>query len=189
MHRFLRRAPLTLSKHEDPGEQNRAGLPLSRGSLLILLSTVASEDLSPETLGALRNIDADAWYPGQDFESIINELEDKDAALPELMGRNIYFMFRTSLREKGFVTASDVLSRVPQIWLFATRGDCGVWRSQELGKLHFRMEAEQPYNCMFEMGALRGFIEAFDGRDVVIAHETCMRSGAPFCTFDVRWDE
>jgi predicted hydrocarbon binding protein len=54
---------------------------------------------------------------------------------------------------------------------------------------HWIVEAEQPYNCIFEAGALRGFIEAFDGHDVTIDHTTCRRKGHPFCTYEVRWEE
>lgn len=150
---------------------------------------VAAEDLPAETLKALTHVDPEAWYLGQDFETMLHQLEDKDAALPEIVGRNIYFMFRTGFQQMGIQTASQLFTDIPSIWLFATRGDSGAWRSQKLGERHFYLELEQPYHCIFEMGAMRGFIEAYDGREVVITQGKCMRRGDAFCTFDLRWEE
>lgn len=189
MHRFVRTAPLDLRPQADPGQDNRVGPPLSRGSLYSLLATVASEDLPQDVLERLRHVDPESWYLGQDFESLINMLEDRDPTLPELMGRNIYFMFRTAFQKLGILKASQLFERIPFIWQFATRGDSGIWRSQELGERHFYLELEQPYHCGFEMGAMRGFIEAYDGRNVRIAKGKCMRRGDPCCTFDLQWDE
>lgn len=189
MELFSRTAPLALTPVPDPGPEDRSGPPLSRGTLFTLLALVASEELSPEILARLKGLDPDAWYPGQDIETLINQLEDRDAALPELMGRNTYFMFRTPLRQAGVGSAAQLFQGISSIWLMATRGGSGEWRSRMLGEHHFEVEAEQPYNCLFEMGALRGFVEAFDGRDVRIEHRTCRRRGDPFCTFDIRWEE
>jgi len=119
----------------------------------------------------------------------VNTLEDKDPALPELLGRNIYFMFRTPLKEIGVSSATALISGLPSIWVFATRGDSGTWRTRKLGEQHWHIELEQPYNCVFEIGALRGFIEAFDGYDVEIQHSTCVRRGDRFCTFETKWRE
>jgi hypothetical protein len=168
---------------------NRSGPPLTRGSLYKLLSTVAAGDLPAEDANALREIDGDAWYLGQALETLVNKLEDKDPALPELLGRNIYFMFRTPLRDIGITTATALVSGLPSMWVFATRGSSGAWRATQRGQWHWIVEAEQPYNCLFEAGGLRGFIEAFDGFDVEIEHTTCVRRGDRFCTFDVKWQE
>lgn len=189
MHRFVRIAPLDLQPQPDPGPDHRVGPPLSRGSLFSLLATVASEDLPQHALEQLRHIDPEAWYLGQDFESMINLLEDKDPTLPELMGRNLYFMLRTQFQKLGVLKVSQLFERIPSLWIFVTRGDSGVWRSQQLGERHFYLELEQPYHCGFEMGAMRGFIEAYDGFDVRIKKEKCLRRGDPCCAFDVRWSE
>lgn len=184
-----RSAPLELTKCPDPGPDNRSGRPLSRGNLFTLLALVAGEDLSADALDRLKRLEPDAWYPGQDFETLVNQLEDKDASLPESVGRGLYFMLRTPLQQAGVVSASQLVLGVPDIWLSATRGDSGYWRTRALGERHFHVEAEQPYNCLFELGALRGLIEAFNGHDVRVNHATCRRRGDIFCTFDVRWEE
>lgn len=137
----------------------------------------------------LRGIDAEAWYDGQLLEDALAELEAKDPALPELMGRNIHFMYRTSLEQAGIKTATDLLRGIAGVWAFATRGDSGTWRSTIQGDGRAIVEGEQPYNCLFEAGALRGFIEAFDGRDVAVDHLKCRRSGHAFCVFEARWQE
>lgn len=186
---FSRTAPLSLTPVPDPGIEDRSGPSLSRGSIFTLLAIVASEELSPEILARLKGLDPEAWYRGQDFETIINQLEDKDAALPELLGRNIYFMYRTHLQQAGIVSAEQLCNAITSIWAVATRGGSGTWRCRTLGERYFVMEAEQPYNCLFEMGALRGFVEAFDGREVQIEHQTCRRRGDPFCTFEARWEQ
>ena len=189
MYRFTRQASIELKSFPDPGPEDRTGPSLSRGSLYTLLATVTGEDLAPEVLAQLQSVEADGWYSGQVFETLLDQLEAKDNTLPEMLGRNIYFMFRTALQQIGFLSATQLLAGLPAIWLFATRGDSGVWRTRTLGERHFHVEAEQPYNCMFEAGAVRGFIESFDGRDVTIKHGGCMRHGDAFCTFDVRWNE
>ncbi len=189
MYTFQRQAPFDATAFEDPGMDGRTGPPLTRGSLFTLLGTVAGDDLSAEAHAAIRRLDAETWYHGQLLETLLNMLEDQDPALPEFVGRNIYFMFRTPLQHVGINSATDLVKSMPGTWIYATRGDCGHFRSRMVGERHWIVEAEQPYNCIFEGGALRGFIEAFDGRDVKINHVTCRRKGAPFCTYDVSWEE
>ena len=174
---------------EDPGMDNRSGPPLTRGSLFALLATVAGEALSADAHKTIRRLDADSWYYGQLLETLLNMLEDHDAELPEFLGRNIYFMFRTPLQQVGINSATDLVKSMPGIWVFATRGNSGEFRSSMVAERHWIVEGEQPYNCLFEGGALRGFIEAFDGHDVKIEQVTCRRKGHPFCTYDVRWEE
>ena len=185
----MRKAPFDATAYDDPGPTNRTGPPLSQGSLLTLLGTVAGEALPPEAHAAIRRLHADTWYDGQLLESLLNVLEDYDPELPEFLGRNIYFMFRTPLQQVGINTATELVKSLTGTWIFATRGDSGEWRSRMVAERHWIVEVEQPYNCLFEAGALRGFIEAFDGRDVKIDHTTCQRKGHPFCTFETRWEE
>ncbi|MBK9260429.1 MAG: hypothetical protein IPM54_11405 [Polyangiaceae bacterium] len=189
MQTLLRRAPLDTTVYEDPGMSNRTGPPLTRGSLFTLLGTVAGEALPPEAHAAIRRLEAESWYHGQVLETLLNILEDHDPELPEFVGRNIYFMFRNPLQQVGIHSAAGLLESLPRTWTFATRGDCGEWRSRMVAERHWIVEAEQPYNCIFEAGAVRGFIEAFDGHDVKIEHTTCLRKGHPFCTYVVRWEE
>jgi hypothetical protein len=189
MYRFSRYAPLDLRPYADPGPEDRSGPPLTRGSMFTLLSTVAGEDIPAEFRPALRDIDPEAWYHGQTLETLLNRIEDRDPALPEIIGRNIYFMFRTQLREIGIKTATELVVGLPSMWTFATRGDGGTWRVTMKGERHAIVESHQPYNCHFEAGGLRGFIEALDGYDVEIAHSTCVRRADPFCTFETRWQE
>lgn len=189
MDTFLRRAPIDITTFDDPGVENRAGPPLTRGGMFTLLSTVAAEGLSEEAHKAIRRLEANTWYHGQVLETLLNMLEDHDPELPDFVGRNIYFMFRTQLQGEGIKSAADLLKSMPEIWLIATRGNSGEWRSRMVAERHWVIEGEQPYNCLFEGGGLRGFIEAFDGYDVKIEQLTCMRKGHPFCTYDVRWEE
>lgn len=189
MFKFSPIAPLDTTVYEDPGMHDRSGPPLTRGSLFTLLATVAGEALSAEGHAAIRRLDANAWYHGQLLESVLNMLEEKDPDLPEFIGRNIYFMFRTPLQQTGINNAAEMVKAMGPTWIFATRGDCGEWRSRFVGEHHWIIEGEQPYNCLFEGGALRGFIEAFDGYDVKIEQPTCRRKGHAFCTYDVRWKE
>jgi hypothetical protein len=168
---------------------NRVGPPLTRGGLFSLLATVAGESLSHDAHAAIRRLDSEQWYHGQLLETLLNSLEDQDPELAEFVGRNIYFMFRTPLQNAGVNSATELVKSMPGTWIYATRGDCGEWRSRQVADHHWIVEAEQPYNCIFEAGALRGFIEAFDGHDVQIKHVTCRRKGHPCCTYDVQWKE
>ncbi|MRG97968.1 hypothetical protein [Polyangium spumosum] len=189
MQRFSRHAPLDLRPQADPGMEDRSGPVLTLGAVFTMLVTVGGEDVPAEIRAACRHIEADAWYLGQDLETILSKLEDQDPELPELVGRNIYFMFRTQLHGLGIKTPSDFVLQLPSMWTFATRGDSGTWRTSMRGERHAIVESRQPFNCQFEVGGLRGFIEALDGYDVEIAHTTCVRRGDPFCTFDTRWQE
>ncbi len=189
MFTFARQAPLDLTSFNDPGMEDRSGPPLTRGSLFTLLGTVAGDALSTEAHAAIRRLDAETWYHGQLLETLLNMLEERDPEMPEFVGRNIYFMFRTPLQHAGINTATDLVKSMTGTWIFATRGDSGEFRSRMIADRHWIVEGEQPYNCLFEAGALRGFIEAFDGHDVQIEHSTCRRNGDRFCTYEVRWQE
>ncbi len=189
MHSFTRHSSFEPIAYEDPGEKDRTGPALTRGSLFTLLATVAGETLPPEAHVAIRGLGPEIWYDGQLLETLLNILEDKDDELPEFVGRNIYYMFRTPLKSVGIHTATDLIKSLPGTWYFATRGDAGEFRSRMVADRHWIVEAEQPYNCLFEAGALRGFIEAFEGHDVHIDHTTCRRKGHAFCTYDVSWEE
>jgi hypothetical protein len=136
----------------------------------------------------LAGIDPNAWYHGQLLETLLSQLEEKDAELPAQLGRNIYFMWRSQLEALGFRSAGAVLQAIPSLWKSVTRGDSGEWRAA-VGPRHAHLEAEQPYNCRFESGTVRGLLEAYDATNVRLTHSPCMRDGAPFCVFDCRWDE
>ena len=188
MYSFRRSAPLDATPLVAPAVEDRTGPPLTQGFLFTLVSTIASDHCSPEILDVLSRIDPDAWYHGQLLESILTHFEEKDPALVPHVGRNIHFFMRSQLQQDGFTSATMVMEGVPRIWRQVTRGDGGAWRSI-VGPRRAHLEAEQPYNCRFEEGTLRGLLEAFDARNVRIDHGPCMRAGAPFCTFEVRWDE
>jgi len=189
MHRFQRRAPLDVTPYPEPPVADRTGPPLTRGFLFTLVGTVAADECSPEVLAALSSIDPDAWYHGQLLETILDEFEARDPSLPHFLGRNVYFMFRRQLESLGIQSATAVLESLPRLWMEATRGDGGEWRSAMVGPKRARLEAEQPYNCLFEQGAIVGFIESYDAADVRIEHTQCMRKGAPFCVMEVTWQE
>jgi hypothetical protein len=188
MHSFRRSAPLDLVPLVAPGVEDRTGPPLTQGFLFTLLATVAADHCSPEILEVLSRIDPDAWYDGQLLETILTHFEEKDPALVTHLGRNIHFFMRAQLQQQGVTSAMMVMEGVPTIWRHVTRGDGGDWRAL-VGPRRAHMEAQQPYNCKFEEGTLRGLLEAFDARNVRIEHGPCMRDGAPFCVFDVRWEE
>jgi hypothetical protein len=161
---------------------------LTQGFLFTMVSTIAADHCSAEVRNLLAGIDPNAWYHGQLLETIVNQLEDQDPSLPEWLGRNIHFMLRSQLDVLGVRDATSVMEAVPAIWRSATRGDGGEWRAA-VGPRRAHLEAEQPYNCLFEAGAVRGLLEAYDAFNVRITHNPCMRAGAPFCVMDVRWDE
>jgi hypothetical protein len=188
MFQFQHHAPLDATPHVPPAEDDRTGPPLSQGFLFTMVSTVAGERTSPEVLALLGGIDPDAWYHGQLLESLLDRLEDLDPALPQHIGRNIYFMWRSQLEALGFRTAGAVLAAVPSLWRQVTRGDCGEWRVA-VGPRRAHMEMDQPHNCLFEAGTIIGLLEAYDATNVRVTHTPCRRRGAPFCVLDVRWDE
>lgn len=188
MHSFRPSAPLDATPWVAPAMEDRTGPPLTQGFLFTLVATVAGDHCSPEILDVLSRIDPDAWYHGQLLESILTHFEAKDPALVQHVGRNIHFSMRSHLQQDGYTSATRVMEGIPRIWRQVTRGDGGVWRSI-VGPRRAHLEAEQPYNCRFEEGTLRGLIEAFDARNVRIEHGPCMRAGAPFCAFEVRWEE
>jgi hypothetical protein len=188
MYRFHRHAPLDATTFVAPPEDDRSGLPLSQGFLFTMVSTVAAAHLAPEVLTVLAKIDPNAWYHGQLLETILSQLEDKDPELPGQLGRNIHFMWRSQLDGLGFRSATQLMEALPALWQSATRGDAGEYRVA-VGPRRAHVELEQPYNCLFEAGAIRGLLEAYDATNVRIVHTPCMRAGAPFCVLEVRWDE
>ncbi len=188
MYSFARSAPLDLAPLVAPAIEDRTGPPLTQGFLFTMVATVASEHCTPEILDALSRVDPDAWYHGQLLESILTHFEEKDPALVVHVGRNIHFFMRSQLMEQGVTSPTMVMEGVPYIWHQVTRGDGGEWTAI-VGPRRARLEAYQPYNCLFEEGTLRGLLEAFEARNVRIDHGPCMRDGAPCCVFEVRWDQ
>lgn len=189
MYKFAPAPSLSLDVYPPPEPAVRTGPPLTQGSLFTLVSMVAADACSPEALDALSRIDPEAWYHGQLLESLLAGFERQDPELPRRLGRDIYFMLRDTLEGFGLTSAESALMALPELWVVATRGDSGLWRAQMVGPRRARIEAEQPYHCGFEEGAVRGLIESFGARNVAIAHEPCMRRGAPCCALDVRWEE
>jgi hypothetical protein len=189
VYRFEPIAPLDLTPQPEPAADDRSGPPLSQGYIFTLIATVAPEYCDPATLDAIATIEGDAWYHGQNLESILNRFEAQDESLPAEVGKNIYYSMQSQFRAMGLASPQDVVLTLPSMWQFVTRGDSGAWRSTMVGPHHARLELEQPYNCRFEHGALHGALEAFDAVDVQIDHVQCMRDGAPCCVLDVRWQE
>jgi len=188
MFRFQRYAPLDATPIAAPREDDRSGPPLSQGFLFTMVSTVAAEHCSPEVLEVLARIDPNAWYHGQLLETILSQLEDKDPELPERVGRNIFFMWRSQLEAIGFRTAGAVMEALGLLWRSATRGDGGEFRAV-VGPRRAHIELLQPYNCLFEAGTIRGLLEAYEATHVRIVHAPCVRDGAPYCVLDARWEE
>jgi hypothetical protein len=189
MHRFLRSAPLNRAVFPDSPPSERSGLPLSKGFVLTLIDTAASEYCTPEVLKFIEQVDPEAWYEGQVLETILNQFEEQDPNLPYDIGKNIYYTLRSQFVAMGLKTPNDVITTLPGLWMHVTRGDSGEWRTALTGPQQARLELEQPYNCRFEEGALAGALEAFDAIDVAIDHSQCMRDGAPYCVLNVRWRE
>jgi hypothetical protein len=188
MFQFQRQAPLDATPHVPPAEDDRTGPPLSQGFLFTMVSTVTAGRVSPEALALLAGLHPDTWYHGQLLETLLNRFEDEDPALPQHIGRNIYFMWRSQLEALGFRTAGAVMAAVPSLWKQVTRGDSGEWRVA-VGPQRAHLELDQPYNCQFEAGTIVGLLEAYDATNVRLAHNPCRRKGAPFCVLEVRWDE
>jgi hypothetical protein len=188
MFPFQRYAPLDATPQVVPAEDDRTGPPLSQGFLFTMVGTVVAHIAPAETLDLLGRLDPDVWYEGQLLETVLNRLEDTDPALPQHIGRNIYFMWRSQLEALGFRTAGAVMAAVPALWKQVTRGDSGEWRVA-VGPQRAHLEVEQPYNCQFEAGTIVGLLEAYDATNVRLSHSPCRRKGAPFCVFEVRWDE
>jgi hypothetical protein len=191
MYRFEHRVPLDLTMYPDPGPaaDDRTGPPLSQGLIMTLVNTVASEYLDEATIDAIDSLDPDGWYHGQILETVLNELEDQSPELPGDIGKNIYYTLRSQFVAMGLKAPADVITTMPNLWRFVTRGDSGDWRTELRGPGAARIELDQPYNCRFEEGAIQGALEAFDARDVRVAHPQCRRDGAPFCVLDITWTE
>lgn len=188
MNKFQRRAPLDTTTYPAPPMEDRSGPVLSQGAVLGMIRMVASDECSPEVLDAIAAIDGNAWYHGQLLETILSELEDRDPSLPLEVGRNIYFMFRAQLEQVGFTSPEDVFKNMEALWKTATRGDSGEMRGRLLGPGRAELVMEQPFNCRFEEGALRGLLDAFGAKNLRIEHRPCMRDGAPRCVLTVAWD-
>src|SRR3954468_3375922 len=127
MQSFRRTAPLDTTVYVAPAVEDRSGPPLSQGFLFTMVATVAADHCSPEILEALSRVDPDAWYHGQLLESILTHFEQKDPALVQHIGRNIYFFMRTQLLAQGITTPRAVLEGIPAVWRQVTRGDGGDW--------------------------------------------------------------
>jgi hypothetical protein len=187
VNRLQRHAPLDPTPVPEPPIGDRSGPVLGQGFVLTMISTIAAEHASPETLKVIERVEPYAWYHGQLLESVLNEFEDRDPALPLEIGKNLYYMLRPQFVELGIITPADVVQQIPLMWNQVTRGDSGEWRSTMFNDHHARMEMEQPFNCHFEEGAVHGALEAADATDVRVEHTQCMRDGAPFCVLDVQW--
>lgn len=189
VYRFEPSAPLDFTPYPEPDPADRSGPPLSQGFLLTMINTVAADHCSPELCDQLMQVDPEAWYHGQLFETILNDFESKEAGLPAEIGKNIYYMMRSEFTAQGLQTPTDVIKTIPYVWLHVTRGDSGKWRTEITGPRQARIEMEQPYNCRFESGAVQGALEAFDALAVEIEHLECMREGSPCCILEARWQE
>lgn len=148
---------------------------------------VAGSRCSPVTLDALAAIDPEAWYHGQLLETILDEAAQKSAAAPYELGRAVYFMLPTQLRQLGVTTPESFFAALPALWLQVTRGDSGWFRTEQLLPGVARITMAQPYNCHFEEGALVGFLDGLGCEQVRSRHLDCMRNGAPCCTLEVAW--
>jgi hypothetical protein len=188
MIKLQRRAPIDTTTYPELPKEDRSGPPLTQGAMFGMIRMVAADECSPETLDRIATLNPGAWYHGQILETVLSELEDRDPALPHEVGRNIYFMFRDQLEKAGFSSPEDVFTNMEALWETATRGACGVMRGRVLGPGRGRLEMEQPWNCLFEEGGLRGMLEAFGATSLRIDHTPCMREGAPFCVLTAAWN-
>jgi hypothetical protein len=187
MYQFAANAPLDATEYPEPAQDDRSGIPLTQGLIMLLISTTASEHCTPEVMAVLKQIKPESWYAGQLLETILNSFEQDDPELVIDIGKNIYYTLEGQFRAMGLQAPADVINTLPMLWQHVTRGDSGEWRNAMTGPNAARVELEQPYNCRFEQGALQGALECFDADDVVIDHVQCMREGAPFCVLEVKW--
>ncbi|NUQ75966.1 MAG: hypothetical protein HUU21_20695 [Polyangiaceae bacterium] len=188
MYKLQRRAPLDTTKYTPPPIEDRSGPVLTQGAIFGMIRMVAADECSPEALDAIAATDGGAWYHGQLLETILSELEDRDPSLPHDVGRNIYFMFRAQLEQIGLVSVEDVFTHMAALWKNVARGDGGEMQGRLLGPGRAELVMEQPWNCRFEEGGLRGMLEAFGAKNLCIEHRPCMRDGAPRCVLTVTWD-
>ncbi|HLM73885.1 MAG TPA: hypothetical protein VK459_14365 [Polyangiaceae bacterium] len=189
MNKLQRHAPLDTTPYPPPPIGDRSGPVLTQGAIFGMIRMVAADECSPEALDAIAAIDGGAWYHGQLLETILSELEDRDPSLPLQVGRNIYFMFRAQLEQVGFASPEDVFTRMETFWKTVARGDGGEMRGRLLGPGRAELVMEQPWNCLFEEGGLRGVLEAFGAKNLRIEHRPCMRDGAPRCVLTAAWDQ
>lgn len=187
MHVFVRNAPLDLTPQIEPEPSDRRGPPLSQGFLLTLITMVAADSCSEETLDVLSHVDADRWYLGQALESVLDEMEHRSPGGAFRMGRSVYFMLPSKLREIGVVDAASFFRTLPSLWHIVTRGDSGEFRAEMTGDKAAQVEMIQPYNCAFEEGAILGFLEGLGYTQVTTQHSRCMRNGHPSCVLAVAW--
>jgi hypothetical protein len=186
MFRFQPRAPFDLTVY-DGDNVGPQGPPLSQGFILSLISLVASEHCKPETLEMLDQLETYSWYHGQNLETILTEMEELNPTLVIDIGKNIYYSLRSQFVAMNIHTPEDVILTLPEVWKVVTRGDSGWWKSHIPRPYFAIVEAQQPYNCLYEQGALQGSIEAFEAQDVHVEHVTCMRRGDSCCTFEISW--
>lgn len=189
MNRLAHFAPMDVTPYAELPIDHRTGPSLSQGFLLSMIGTVAADQCSAATLEVIDQTEPTTWYHGQLLENVLNEFEDRQADLPADIGKNIYYLLRSQFVAAGIRTPADVINTLPMLWQQVTRGDSGEWRTQMLGPTTARLEAEQPYNCLFEAGAVQGALESFGATRVEITHDQCMRDAAPFCVFNVTWQE
>jgi hypothetical protein len=189
MHRFARHAPLKAVPFPALPVEHRSGPALSQGRIFKLVATAAGEQLSPEALAVVDEMEPEVWYDAQLLESMLSQLEDRDPGLPLSVGRLAHLLLRKELRQMGLGSPANALAALPGIWMHITRGDAGAWRTTLLGPQAARMELEQPHNCRFEEGGIIGLLEVYDATDIAIDHRPCMRDGAPSCVLDIRWSE
>jgi hypothetical protein len=187
MNKLQRRAPLDTTAYPEPPVEDRSGPVLTLGAIFGMIRMVAADECSPEVMDAIAAIDGGAWYHGQLLETILSELEDRDPSLPLDVGRNIYFMYRAQLEQVGITSPDDIFTHIAAFWKTATRGDSGEVRGRLLGPGRAELVMEQPWNCRFEEGGLRGMLEAFGAKNLRIEHRPCMREGAPRCVLTVTW--
>ena len=189
MYRFEHSAPIDTQPQPEPAADDRSGQPLSQGFVVKLINMVASEYLSPELQDTIDELDHDQWYHGQVLETVLNHIEDQAPALVTDVGKNVYYSLQDQFMQMGLSKPTDVITTMPMLWQHVTRGASGEWRTEVLGPGAARVELQQPYNCLFEQGALKGALECFDATNVQVQHSQCMRNGAEYCVFDVTWSE
>lgn len=188
MYQFEQTAPLDMTMYPDPGLEDRSGPPLSQGFVLNLIDTVASEYCTEEMQDKLAEVEPTAWYHGQTLETILNHFESQSPKLVRDIGKNIYYTLQAQFMEMGINSSEDVVTTLPNIWPYLTRGDSGHWNVRSIEGKHAFIELVQPFNCLFEDGAFQGAMECFDAHNVAIEHTQCMRQGAECCVLDVTWE-
>lgn len=189
MHRFKRSAPLQAIRYPEPPVEERGGPPAGRGLVYRMIGLVAAEHCTPEMLDLFATLEPDGWYDGQLLETVLDHLESIDPDLPREVGTSFYTIVHDRLRQHGISTPEALIAHYPLLWRRGARGDTGEVRAQMLGPQRARVEMEQPYNCRFWEGAVRGILDAVGAEAISIEHQPCMRLDAPCCVLDIRWSE